>query len=612
MKTVAVIQARMSSSRLPGKVLMRLGRRTTLEWVVRAARAIPGLDAAVVATSDHASDDEIADWCAAHDVTCHRGPLNDVLGRYLLAARAEQAGVVMRLTADCPFLDPHVCGDVLALFRRENLAYASNVSPPSWPDGLSCEVMTREALEIAGAEAVRAYEREHVTPFIRDNRHRFPQMGLPAPLAHVGHERWTLDEDRDLAFLREVEQRLPDSDQPPAWTDILAIVDAEPDLRQINMGLVRNAAIAKSLSTETTPNRGNARARALMARDGSHLISAPPVLSHGYGSRVWDVDGTPYVDLACGGGTVILGHQDAHVDAAIRTQIGNGIALGAVTPLAFDLAKELAAFMPHAETVRFFSATAQAGRAAIAMARAKTGRELVLFCGDAPAPAWLDGRVLTVSGTETADHADKAAAILVAQPASPLLADLPMLADLAERQGAVMIFHETVGLTQQAGGVIPHLSILGRSLGNGMGIAAVAGRSDVVAHGTETGGACDELALAAASAVIRKIRRDPVAQHLNDLGAMLADGVKALIQSHGLNHVVSLDGTALPFRLRWRPGYDTDAQRGFNAVVQGNGVFMAGCLWLSYAHSEGDVTVVLRAFDKALAAVAATLPAAGQ
>lgn len=354
MRKVAIIQARMSSSRLPGKVLMELEGRTALEWVVRAARAIPNVDAAVVATSEDASDDAIVAWCAAHGVGCHRGPLDDVLGRYLVAARAENADVVLRLTADCPLLDPHVCGDVVALFLRERLDYASNLSPPSWPDGLSCEVMTRAALEEAGAEAARAYEREHVTPFIRDHRHRFRQQGMPCPVAGVGHERWTLDEERDLVLLRELARRLPDTSRPPAWTEVLAIVEAEPSLREINAGIVRNAAIAKSLVVETTPNRGTKRSAALLGAEG------PVVLNHGYGSRVWDVDGTPYVDIDLGGGSVLLGHQDSELDAALRARIGNGLRLSGFTAAELELVEGLRDWFPDAEALRLFASVSEA------------------------------------------------------------------------------------------------------------------------------------------------------------------------------------------------------------------------------------------------------------
>ena len=148
MKTVAIIQARMDSTRLPGKVLADLAGRPVLAWVVDAATAIPGVDVVVVATSHEPSDDPIAAWCEAYGVGCQRGSKLDVLDRMIKAAEAEGADVIVRLTADCPLLDPAVCGQVVLLRRRMGADYASNTKPCNWPDGLDCEVITSAANQL--------------------------------------------------------------------------------------------------------------------------------------------------------------------------------------------------------------------------------------------------------------------------------------------------------------------------------------------------------------------------------------------------------------------------------------------------------------------------------
>jgi glutamate-1-semialdehyde 2,1-aminomutase/spore coat polysaccharide biosynthesis protein SpsF len=189
MKTVAIVQARMGSTRLPGKVLLDLAGQPVLAWVVRASRAALGIDAVWVATSTAAADDAVATWCAANAVPCHRGSERDVLDRYAGAARDSSADVVVRLTADCPLLDPAVVAQTVRLRAVTNAAYASNVDPPTWPDGLDCEVMTAEALFTAANEAMRDIDREHVTPFIRNNRARFSAETLIAPLPNLAAER---------------------------------------------------------------------------------------------------------------------------------------------------------------------------------------------------------------------------------------------------------------------------------------------------------------------------------------------------------------------------------------------------------------------------------------
>ena len=206
MKVVAIIQARMGSTRLPGKVLADLGGRPALAWTVRAAGAVPGIDRAVVATSEAAADDAVAKWCEDAGVPCHRGPEDDVLARYHMAARAEGAETIMRLTADCPLLDPMVCGEVLMLLEREGADYASNVDPRSWPDGLDCEVFTAATLDAAAAEAESPMEREHVTPFMGRAFHTWV---LKNPHEHGNiNMRWTIDTPEELEFAREVYAKL--------------------------------------------------------------------------------------------------------------------------------------------------------------------------------------------------------------------------------------------------------------------------------------------------------------------------------------------------------------------------------------------------------------------
>jgi glutamate-1-semialdehyde 2,1-aminomutase/spore coat polysaccharide biosynthesis protein SpsF len=334
MRTIAIIQARMGSSRLPGKVLKDLGGMPVLAWTVRAARAVPGIDEVVVATSDQASDDRLAQWCSDRSVAHFRGEEADVLARFDAAARAFGADAVMRLTADCPLLDPHVCGQVLALLRRSGADYAGNVDPATWPDGLDCEAFTATSLATAAHEARRPSEREHVTPFLRHNRHRFRVEALICPLAGLNGQRWTLDTAEDLAALRGLVTQLP-PDRPPAFTEVLAVLDAAPDTFEARRTDPRNEGYARSLAAEPVrPERGYAISWKLLAEAerliplGSQTFSkshtqfpreaAPLFLTHGEGGRVFDVDGREYVDMMCGLLAVLLGYRDPDVDAALR------------------------------------------------------------------------------------------------------------------------------------------------------------------------------------------------------------------------------------------------------------------------------------------------------
>jgi len=212
MRTVAIIQARMGSTRLPGKVLADLDGRPVLALVLERTAATPGLDAVAVAAPDLPRDEAIAEFCARENVICVRGSESDVLGRYHRAAAELAADIVVRITADCPLIDPEVVGRLLELRGDQNLDYAGNATgalPPGrnrFPDGLDCEVFTRAALDLAHREATDAYDREHVTPFLgRDERLR---RGVLEAEADYGDERWTVDYPEDLERVREIVKRL--------------------------------------------------------------------------------------------------------------------------------------------------------------------------------------------------------------------------------------------------------------------------------------------------------------------------------------------------------------------------------------------------------------------
>ena len=181
MSVLAVIIARMGSTRLPGKVLMKLGGLPTLLWVIAAAQRAYGIDEVIVATTTEPADDAIAERCAYEEVLCYRGAEHDVLARVAAAARTiAGTTVVVRLTADCPFVDPDVIGAVVRLRKMTGAAYASNVSPRTWPDGLDVEAFTTKALFAAEAEATRPIDRECVTTWIQRNRSRFPAAARSA------------------------------------------------------------------------------------------------------------------------------------------------------------------------------------------------------------------------------------------------------------------------------------------------------------------------------------------------------------------------------------------------------------------------------------------------
>jgi spore coat polysaccharide biosynthesis protein SpsF (cytidylyltransferase family) len=239
-RPVAIIQARMASHRLPGKVLLPIADRPMLALIVERVRQAATVREAVVATSTDAADDPIAAWCAASDVRVVRGSHDDVLDRYRLAAHATDAAVIVRITADCPLSDPDVIDQVVDAFVRAGADYASNVHPPTFPDGFDVEVFSRAALERACAMASRAYQREHVTSVMTERPSRFRRVNV-ARSRDLSAWRLTVDEPEDLTLIRQLLSAWP-AGSTPRLEEIVAWLETHPEACRINQHLTRNAA----------------------------------------------------------------------------------------------------------------------------------------------------------------------------------------------------------------------------------------------------------------------------------------------------------------------------------------------------------------------------------
>ena len=242
MKTLAIVQARMGSTRLPGKVLMSLGGKTVLARVVQRLRRAVRLRKIVVATSISKQDDAIVSECDRIQVQCFRGSEHDVLDRYYRCAETYAATAMVRITADCPVMDPQLVDLTIRRFLKNPCDYASNALVPSYPRGLDVEIFTMGALGRAWREARRPYEREHVTPYLYEHPELFRLVSVKAD-ADYSQYRWTLDTVEDLELLRTIYSRFPNRDDF-GWRDVLELMQCEPQLAQINAHVTQKAAHA--------------------------------------------------------------------------------------------------------------------------------------------------------------------------------------------------------------------------------------------------------------------------------------------------------------------------------------------------------------------------------
>lgn len=580
-KTIAIIQARMGSTRFPGKVMKDLAGKPVLEWVVEAAVRAQGVDMVVVATSKLKQDDIIVKWCDRNRYHVFRGDEHDVLDRFYQCAKKHNGTVLIRLTADCPFLDYNVISDVVSLRKMTDAAYASNIDPPTYPDGLDVECFTFAALEAAWTEATRASDRDCVPQYIVRNRDRFPAVNLTCPLPELAKERWVLDTQEDYVFCQALGKLMRLHSK--TYQNILGVLKRNPKLRDINKMWTRNERFYEQVSTENLPHRSFHRSDHHLTRAlrtipfGSQTFSkshiqfpasqAPLYVTHADGCRIFDVDGNDYIDMVSAIMPVILGYRDPDVDLAIRRQLDKGIIFSLATKEEAELAELLCHHIPCAESVKFGKSGTDVTTAAIRLARAYTGRDHILVGGyhgwadwsmacsnrDAGIPTRVKMMSKPLSSYDQS-YPEHLAAIIVEPNDNP--EKLKELREYCTKHGIVLIFDEIItGFRYHMGGaqklfdVLPDLACFGKAMGNGMPISAVVGRREIMRlmqppnnifySGTMFG---ESLSIAAAIATIQKLDRTRAIRDIWERGDLLAEEVSAIIYHNELRDAIQIKG----------------------------------------------------------------------
>lgn len=249
MKVVAIIQARMSSSRLPGKTLLPLAGRPAIQHVIERVKMISGIDEVIVSTSISQSDNMLADFCASIKIPVFRGSEEDVLDRYYQTSLHCCAELILRITGDCPLLDPIESGKVLKKSFETGSDYISNIHPPMLPDGLDTEVIKFEALEKAWEASKKKSEREHVTLYLYSNPNLFSVSSLTYK-DDFSHYRLTLDEQSDYLLLQNIFTHLQKTQKFGYLHEVINILENNPEILELNKTIKRNEGLELSLKRE--------------------------------------------------------------------------------------------------------------------------------------------------------------------------------------------------------------------------------------------------------------------------------------------------------------------------------------------------------------------------
>lgn len=524
MKTLAIVQARLGSTRFPNKVLRPILERPLIELLLQRLAQSQRIDQILLATSDDPRNDPLAVTVELLGYPVYRGSEDDVLDRFYQAAKPHQPDTVVRITGDCPLIDPQLVDAVIAAFEDRGVDYLANTSPPTYPDGLDTEVFTFAALERASLEATQPFEREHVTAYIRESG-----LFRVASFTHAedhSAERWTVDEPEDFAVIARVFEHFhPRLDF--TWLEVLDLRREQPDLFADNRHLIRNEG-----ATLGTGQKLWKRAKRVIP-GGNMLLSKraemflpehwPAYFSTAKGCKVWDLDGREYIDMSIMGiGTNTLGYGHPEVDAAVMQTVQAGNMSTLNSPEEVYLAERLVEIHPWSEMARLARSGGEANAIAIRIARAASGKDKVAICGYHGWHDWylsanlgddksLDGHLLpglapkgvprSLKGTVfpfNYNRFDELEALVAAHDIGVIKMEvvrnlgpedgfLHKVRKLASERGIVLIFdectsgfRETFGGLHKKYGVEPDMAMFGKALGNGYAITATIGRREIM------------------------------------------------------------------------------------------------------------------------------------
>jgi glutamate-1-semialdehyde 2,1-aminomutase/spore coat polysaccharide biosynthesis protein SpsF len=656
---VAVIQARMGSSRLPGKTLAEVAGKPMLWRVINRVRRSRLIEKIVVATSDGAVDDRIAEFCETASIACFRGSEQDVLDRFYQAVKDLHPEAVVRITADCPLIDPEVIDKVIARFENGDCDYASNALRYTYPDGLDTEVFSFAALEQAWREARKPAEREHVTPYLRNGKFRTVNVESDSPV-NPNQYRWTVDNAADLQFVEKIYAAM-NGNGSFGYKDILELLHRRPDLAAIQTETLTNEGYYRSLYRQAeagaAPARTLTESKAWLDRSKKVIPgcaqtfskgytqyvqgAAPVFLRRGKGCRVWDVDGNEYIDYVQGLLPNILGYGNEEVNGAVAAQMDEGHSFSLPHPLEVELAERLTRLIPCAEMVRFGKNGSDATSGAVRAARAFTGRDRIACCGYHGWQDWYIGSTTRNAGVPAAvrelthpfryndlaslealfaEHPSAFAAVIM-EPfnfVEPATGFLQGVKDLAHKHGALLIFDEIcsgfhfgLGGAQKMFSVVPDLACFGKAMGNGFPISCVVGRADVMKTFEEIffsfTFAGEIASMAAAMKVLDILETTDALARIEAHGRSLQDGINTMAAEAGLRSRIDAVGRPQWSLLKFREADGSDSvllKNLFQQEAVARGVLLLSTHNMTAAHDGPAIQQTLEVYAEVIKTIA--------
>lgn len=587
LKVVAIVQARMGSTRLPNKVMIKIGGEPMIGLLLGRLSRSRKISQIIVATSIDPRNQPLVDYVTKIGYSCVQGSEDDVLERYLQAAESAQADVIVRITGDCPLIDPALIDEAVRCYVNSDVDYFSNVNPATYPDGLDTEVFSMTALRRAAAESRDSFDREHVTSYLR-REGSFKQKCMLHE-EDLSQLRWTVDESADVKVVNAV-FRYFDPSIHFGWKDVLDLQRRRPQLFEANQQLTRNHGAKMGTGQKLWK-----RAKSVIP-GGSMLLSKraemflpeqwPAYFSRSKGCEVWDLDGRHYIDMSIMGvGTNSLGYGHPEVDAAVRQVLSLGNMSTLNCPEEVYLAEKLVSLHRWADMVRLARSGGEANAIAIRIARAASGKDKVAVCGYHGWHDWylsanlggeesLAGHLLpglepngvpenlrgTVFPFNYNNYAELVAIVEshdigvikmeVVRNNPPEDGFLHKVRELATARGIVLIFDEcTSGFRETYGGlhkkyeVEPDMAIFGKALGNGYAITATIGRREIMEAAQNTFISStfwtERIGPTAALKTLEIMEREKSWETITRVGQEITDRWRGLAQKYSLSITTS-------------------------------------------------------------------------
>ena len=521
---VAIVQARMGSTRLPGKVLKKIGTHTAIELLLKRLNQSKLLTKIVLATSTNIENKPLIKHVKSLGYCVFLGDENNVLNRYYQCAVKQHADIIVRITGDCPLIDSTIVDEAISTFLESKVDYVSNIHPPTYPDGLDTEVFSFKALQQAQQQAHTAHQTEHVTPYIIETT-GFKLKNLAYKKDYSMH-RWTLDNPEDHKIISHIYKHF----HPQihfGWKQILKLVASEANLLTSNQTIKRNEG-----ATLSTGPKLYQRAKKIIP-GGTSLLSKRPEMflpekwpayfKKAKGCSVWDLDDREYIDMSINGiGTNTLGYGNPTVDEAVLNAVHSGNMSTLNCAEEVYLAEKLIELHPWADQVRFARSGGEINAIAVRIARAASGKDKIAICGYHGWHDWylsanlndndsLSGHLLPGLNpqgvpknlTNTVfpfryNHIEELESIIklhdigvikmeVQRSEPPDEGFLKGIRKIADQNNIVLIFDEcTSGFRQTYGGlhlqfnVEPDIALFAKTLGNGYAISACIGKQSVM------------------------------------------------------------------------------------------------------------------------------------